>query len=358
MASKKNHQLDERKKKILKAVTDDYILSAEPVGSRTVAKRYELGLSSATIRNEMADLEESGYLEQPHASAGRVPSDLGYRYYVDALMSMRQLSPVDIDLIYSQMDLHQQELEILIHKTAKILGQITKYPSIVLAPQIQTALFRHIQLVKLAPKTILLLIVTDTGYVENKIIDFEGEISSEELDHLSIILNKKLRGISLKDLNTIVLNELHSEMVLHDHFYNESIKVLIKAMTNKTNERVFVDGATKILEQPEFNDIQKFKTLMNLLEEEERLYKLLANNSKQTAQVKIGHENNDEEIHDCSVVTSSYEIAGRTVGVIGILGPTRMEYARILPIVEYTAAVLSELLTQISKRGHGRIDSS
>ncbi len=357
MASKKNQPLDERKKKILKAVTDDYILSAEPVGSRTVAKRYQLGLSSATIRNEMADLEESGYLEQPHASAGRVPSDLGYRYYVDALMSVQQLSGGEVDLIYSQMDHHQQELEMLIHKTAKILGQITKYPSIVLAPQMQTALFRHIQLVRLAPKTILLLIVTDTGYVENKIIDFEGEISSEELDHLSVVLNKKLRGISLKDLNTVLLNDLHSEMILHDHFYNEAIKVLIKAMSKKSNERVFVDGATKILEQPEFSEIQKFKPLMNLLEEEERLYKLLADNSKSSAQVKIGHENSDEEIHDCSVITSSYEIAGRTVGVIGVLGPTRMEYARVMPIVEYTAAVLSELLTQLSRRGHGRIDS-
>jgi heat-inducible transcriptional repressor len=346
MASK----LDERKKQILKVVTDDYIASAEPVGSRTIARRYDLGLSPATIRNEMADLEESGYLEQPHTSAGRIPSERGYRYYVDALMSLQKLTDNDIEQIHGELDQYHQEIESVIHQTSKILVQMTKYPSIVLSPQYQTAIFRHIQLIKLAANTILVLIVTDTGYVENKVIELQGDVSTEELDQISALLNQKLRGINLKDLRPTLLNEIRSDLVFHNQLFNEAIKLLVKSITNKTNERVLVDGATKILEQPEFADIQKFKPLLNVLEEEERIYKLLSNGANRGAQVKIGHENEDHGIQDCSVVTASYEIAGRTVGVIGVLGPTRMEYAKVLPVVEHTAAILSELLTQISNK--------
>jgi heat-inducible transcriptional repressor len=346
-----NYKLDDRKKSILKVVTDDYIASAEPVGSRTIARRYNLGLSPATIRNEMADLEESGYLEQPHTSAGRIPSETGYRYYVDALVSLQRLSQQDIEGIYKEMESYHQEIEAIIHQTSKILVQMTKYPSVVLSPQFQTAIFRHIQLVKLSMTTILVLIVTDTGYVENKIIELKTEVSSEELDRVSELLNRKLRGVCLKDLHNTLLNDIQAELIFHDKFFNESIKLLIKAITNRSTERVYIDGAIKILEQPEFTDLQKFKPLMNALEEEDRLYKLLSRNSGRGAQVKIGSENEDLGLHDCSVITASYEIAGRTVGVIGVLGPTRMDYAKVLPIVEYTASVLSELLTLISKRG-------
>lgn len=343
-------ELDGRKKQILKVVTDDYISSAEPVGSRTIARRYDLGLSPATIRNEMADLEEGGYLEQPHTSAGRVPSEKGYRYYVDALMSMQQLNAQEINLIYRELEKHHHEIENLIHQTSKILTQMTKYPSMVLGPQIETAVFRHIQLIKLSENTILVLILTDTGYVENKIIELENGITDVELDCLSSLLNHKLRGMNLKDIKSSIIREIRTEMVFQDEFFNEAIKVLIKSITAHSQERVFLDGATKILEQPEFANVIKFKPLLKVLEEEENLYKLLTNNLQRGAKVKIGSENEDFGIQDCSVVTAGYEIAGRTVGVIGVLGPTRMEYGKVLPIVEYTAEILSDLLTRICKR--------
>ncbi|NLY74885.1 MAG: heat-inducible transcription repressor HrcA [Firmicutes bacterium] len=343
-------ELDGRKKQILKVVTDDYIASAEPVGSRTIARRYKLGLSPATIRNEMADLEESGYLQQPHTSSGRIPSEKGYRYYVDALMSLRQLEESEIELIYTELEKHQREIDAIIHQTSKILAQLTQYPSMVIGPQFQAAAFRHIQLIKLAPDTVLVLIVTDTGYVENKIIELENEISDAELDRISYLLNQKLRGVSLKDLKTSVIKEIRSDMALQDHFFSEALKVLIKSISEHPHERIFVDGAIKILEQPEFSDVLKFKPIMKALGEEDCLYKLLSSNLQRGAKVKIGSENQDLGIQDCSVVTAGYEIAGRTVGVIGVLGPTRMEYAKVLPIVEYTAAILSELLTQIHKR--------
>ena len=342
-------ELDGRKKQILKVVTDDYISSAEPVGSRTIARRYDLGLSPATIRNEMADLEEGGYLEQPHASAGRVPSEKGYRYYVDDLMSLQYLNEHDLELIYHELEKHHHEIEVLIHQTAKILTQMTKYPSMALGPQIETAIFRHIQLIKLSGNTILVLIVTDTGYVENRIIELKNGISDVELDRFSSLLNYKLRGMNLKDIKSSFIREIRSEMVFQDEFFSEAIKVLVRSIADHSQERVFLDGATKILEQPEFSNLIKFKPLMKVFEEEENLYKLLTNNLQRGAKVKIGSENENFGIQDCSVVTAGYEIAGRTVGVIGVLGPTRMEYAKVLPVVEYTAGILSDLLTRICK---------
>lgn len=343
-------EMDDRKKRILKVVTDDYIVSAEPVGSRTIARRYDLGLSPATIRNEMADLEDSGYLEQPHTSAGRVPSEQGYRYYVDTLMSLYKLSHQEVERLHFQLDERHQEIESIIHQTSRILANMTQFPSIILGPQMQTAIFRHIQLIKLAETTVLVLIVTDTGYVENKIIELGHEISVEELDTLSAILNRKLRGISLRDIHATLLNDIRAEMVENDHFYQETMKLLIKAVSNHANERVFVEGAAKILEQPEFTDLHKFKPFMALLEEEERLYKIMTRQTNRQAQVKIGRENEEIGINDCSVITAGYEIGGRTVGVIGVLGPTRMDYSKVMTIVEYTAAMLSEFLTQINKR--------
>ncbi len=349
MASK----LDDRKKQILKVVTDDYIASGEPVGSRTIARRYDLGLSPATIRNEMADLEESGFLEQPHTSAGRVPSERGYRYYVDALMARKSLSEKELEVIYGELDQYHEEIESLIHQTSKILVQMTQYPGLVLSPQLQTAIFKHIQLVKLSKSTILVVIVTDTGFVENKMIELQQEISSDELDRLSVLLNQRLRDLSVRDLQLNHFMDLNSELVFHDQLFNEAIKVLIKSLSdrNKNGERVYIEGTAKILEQQEFLDLQKLKPLMGVLEEENRLYKLLYKDVIAKSKVKIGHENEDQVIQDCSVVTASYEIAGRAVGVIGVLGPTRMDYAKVLPIVEGTASVLSELLSQISKRG-------
>jgi heat-inducible transcriptional repressor len=230
---------------------------------------------------------------------------------------------------------------------------MTQYPSLVLSPQLQTAIIRHIQLVKLSGRAILIVVVTDTGFVENKMIELQKEISSEELDRLSTLINQRLRGLSLQNLQLSDFKDINSDLIFHDQLFNESMKVLIKSLsgTNKSGDRVHIEGATKMLEQPEFLDLQKFKPLLNLLEEENRLYNLLYKDVIARSRVKIGHENQEEGIRDCSVVTASYEIAGRAVGVIGVLGPTRMDYAKVLPVVEGTAAILSDLLTQMSKWG-------
>ncbi len=341
-------EMDERKKRILKVITDDYIASAEPVGSRTIARRYNLGLSPATIRNEMADLEESGYLEQPHTSAGRVPSELGYRYYVDALMSHKRLLDEEVEQIYLELEEHHREIDQVIRRTSRILGQFTKYPSLVLSPQLDSAFFRHIQLIRLSETTILVLIVTDTGYIENNVIETGSGISDSELEQISNFFNSKLRGICLKEFQPSLLTDIRSEMVYKNEFFAEAVKILVRSASRQLKERVIVGGTSKILEQPEFADLERFKSFSQLLDEEERLYALLTRGvPPKGTQVKIGHENEDSVIQDCSVITAGYEIAGRPVGVIGVLGPTRMDYGKVMPVVEYTANILSELLTQI-----------
>lgn len=347
-------EMDQRKKQILKVITDDYIISAEPVGSRTIARKHNLGLSPATIRNEMADLEESGYLEQPHTSAGRVPSEQGYRYYVDALMSLQKLSPQEMDLIYHDLEQHRQGIEAVIHQTSKLLVQMTRYPALVLSPHTEAAVFRHLQLVRLTEQTVLVLVVTDTGFVENKVIELQVPLSDRELDRISNLLNQRLRGLNLKDLRSAVVKEIRAELVIHEEFLNEALKLLLQAISNHSQERVVIDGAAKILEQPEFADVQRIKPIMRVLEEEQRLYKMLTATTKSGSQVKIGRENQEAGIAECSVVTANYQIAGQIVGVIGVLGPTRMEYGRVMPIVEYTAAILSELLTKLSRSGSGK----
>lgn len=343
--------LDARKNKILKVITDDYIISAEPVGSRTIARQYDLGLSPATIRNEMADLEESGFLEQPHTSSGRIPSEQGYRYYVDSLMSLQKLTEKQIKRIQVEFSKHNQQLEQIIQQASKILVELTEYPSLVLSPQFEASVFRHVQLVRLSDSNIMVLVVTDTGHVENKVVEFEGGIADSELDRISTMLNHRLRGVSIKDLRSTLITEIRNELLSHPDFFNEAIRLLVKAISDPGHqEKVHLNGAIKMLEQPEFTELHKFKPLMDVLYEEKQLYNLLIHNAHPGANINIGNENKDYGLVDCSVITASYEIAGRMVGVIGVLGPTRMDYARVLPIVENTANVLSELLTKLCKQ--------
>lgn len=345
-------EMDDRKKRILKVITDDYIISAEPVGSRAIARRYDLGISPATIRNEMADLEDSGFLEQPHTSAGRVPSGRGYRYYVDALMSLRTLSENDIKRIQMELEHRNRQLEEIIHQTSKLLVQLTEYPSLVMAPQMKTSVFRHVQLVKMSDKAVLVLVVSDTGHVTNKVIELDNNIDDEELDRISTMLNQKLRGISFDNLNSAILNDIRNEMANRREFFEEAMKLIAKTVSAATSqEKVFVNGTTKILEQPEFVELDKVKPLLDALDEEEQLQQLLMHGNTSGMHVHIGEENQSAALADCSVITTGYEIAGRTVGVIGVLGPTRMDYAKVMPLVEHTANVLSELLTQLCKHG-------
>lgn len=342
-------ELDPRKEKILRVVTDDYIESAEPVGSRTIARKHKLGLSPATIRNEMADLEESGYLKQPHTSAGRIPSHRGYRYYVNALMKQKKLTGDELAFIKSEFGQKHKatEHESILQRTAKILAQITRYPSLILTPRPQEVKFRHVHLVSLDPNRILVLVVMDTGFVENRLVETVVSYTQDELNRTSAFLNSKLQGVSLFDFRETILNELKKEVQSADRFFKDTLRLLINTLENKKQDRVYVDGTINILEQPEFKQVEKVKLLMSILEEEEKLLGIMARTLlKRGLSICIGEEINNDEVDDCSVVTATYEVDGRVLGALGVLGPTRMDYAHVITVVDFVAKCLGNFLSE------------
>lgn len=342
-------RLDERKRKILRAVTDDYISSAEPVGSRTIARKYDLGLSPATIRNEMADLEEEGYLQQPHTSAGRIPSDRGYRYYVNSLLSQRSLTPGDYLEIHTELERRRLGMEELLQQAGKLLAQMSNFPAMVSTPHQQKVSFRHIQLVPLNEKNVMVLVVTDTGMVESQLLPTEIEWTYDELDRITKWINQQLRGVSFEELTGKLWTEIRTDLMMQDNCFHQALSSLLNSLANSQLDRVYLDGAANILEQPEFREIERIRPLMGLFETEDLLLNLLKPTENGVA-IRIGRENKEEAIKECSVVTANYLIGNNAVGVVGIIGPTRMDYGKILSIVEYISKYLSKLLTDVGNQ--------
>ncbi|MGE5558086.1 MAG: heat-inducible transcriptional repressor HrcA [Bacillota bacterium] len=342
-------KMDDRKRDILRAVTDDYISSGEPVGSRTIARKYKLGLSPATIRNEMADLEESGFLEQPHTSSGRIPSDRGYRYYVDALMQQRPMTPEEINNIRSYYETQKEEFEGILRQTAKILTQMTNYPSFSSAPKLSQSMLRHIQFLPLSDRNVLIILVMDSGHIEHRIMQMSQDLESGVLEKFSNALNQQLIGKHIQDITMECLKAIRTDLILHDYFFDQIIKMVLEAMHSRQKDKLFLEGASHILEQPEFKQIDKVKPILELFEEEDKLYAVLTGDEvKEKIKVYIGKENDSSmSLSDCSVVTAVYDLGGQTFGKIGILGPKRMDYAKMVAMVQYVSQYLSELIKGI-----------
>lgn len=341
----------ERKRRILKVITDDYISSAEPVGSRTIARKYDLGLSPATIRNEMADLEEEGYLQQPHTSAGRIPSDRGYRYYVDALMERRRLRAEETATIKRDLAARERALDQVIHQAARVLAQFTRYPSLILTPDRESAVIKHIQLVHLGDRNVVVLVVTDTGQVESKIIECDPGLDQAELERLSNLLNERLFNRHVSEIKKSMIREIKTRMQSEDLLFHQALQALVNGAQMGGAEQVVMDGTAQILDQPEFADRDRFRPLLNLLGEEQSLYRLLRETAAgERVNVSIGQENKDAAVRDCSVITATYEVNQRSLGIIGVLGPTRMDYAKVLTVVEFMATHLSAILNDLAGR--------
>lgn len=334
-------ELDARKRKILEAVIIDYISTAEPVGSRTISKKYELGVSPATVRNEMADLEELGLLEQPHTSAGRIPSDLGYRYYVDCLMRKKDVEDKIKKHIKKSFSKKAKQIEDVIENTNKTLSTMTNYTSLVIAPKADKNSLQMIQLIFVEPGKTLIVIITDAG-VENKFIDVPQSVTKEDLDIVTMLLNQKLKGLTTEDWDKNILRELQSNLIKQQKIYIQTIDLLGSILNTQTENKVYLGGALNILNQPEFMDVDKARSLLTLLEQED-LNNLIKNNLKEGVSVKIGSENTCEGIQDCSLITATYRLDGNVLGTIGVLGPTRMQYSHVVSIVDYLSKVLSRL---------------
>ncbi|WP_035571099.1 heat-inducible transcriptional repressor HrcA [Halonatronum saccharophilum] len=347
--------MTDRKKKILKAIVNEYVMSAEPVGSRTLARRYDFGVSPATLRNDMADLEEANYLEQPHRSAGRIPTDKGYRFYVDALMDLKKLSNNQAKVIEDDYSVKNRELQDLIEETSQLLSDLTNYTSMVLSPQIRESIFQHLQLVPISSKKVLIVLVTDTGLVKNRIIDVIKPIDSDQLANISRFLNERLYGLPLQNISDQLLLKLTKEFINKNTLEIKDLSFINNEIfTNNNSKRgkIYFGGTAYILDQPEFNDINKVKTVLNVLEHDNLIYDIFNktgdksnHNSQSGVEVIIGSENYFEEIKDCSFVIATYNIKGRPIGKIGVLGPTRMEYAKVVESVRFISEILSNLLT-------------
>ena len=343
-------KMDDRKQKVLLAIVHDYIATAEPVGSRTIAKKFKLGVSPATIRNEMADLEEQGYIEQPHTSAGRVPSEQGYRYYVDYLMKRHDLSAEEEDLIRSEFDIKVRDIGQVIHKTGQLLSQLTHYTAMVLTPSIGTSSFKHIQLVSMNPTQAMVVVVMDNGALHHRLIEVPESISPEDMETISGILNAKLRGLTNENIKLTLVKEIYFELARHKHVLDLALELLEDSLTMKAEDKIYLGGVFNMLNQPEFHNVEKVKTLLSILEQEKLLYGLMTGEKQDSGvTVRIGGEIKNQGIKECSMVTAAYSVAGRKIGSVGVLGPTRMEYAKVISVVDFMTKNLSQALERMMK---------
>ena len=343
-------KLGARKLKILQAIIDDYIRTAEPVGSRTLAKKYGLGISSATIRNEMSDLEEMGFLEQPHTSAGRVPSDKAYRFYVDKLMKVRSLDQKEAEYIRETYESTIDQIEQIIFHTAETLSEVTNYTSLAMAPRLSKVTIRHIQLVQVDGEFALLVIVTSSGILRDTLIRIPEGINNDYLSRVSNILNEQFRGKTIDQIDTEDLANIRDKFLKNRKFFSSLLDILIQRFRESEKREVYLGGMTNIFNFPEYQDIIRAQSFLNLMEEKDLLYDILSNSTEDGVWVSIGSENSYNELHDCSIVTATYSLEDRVLGTIGLIGPTRMEYSKAISVMDYMGKALSRYLTRLYGR--------
>ncbi len=336
--------LDERKRRVLQALTDDYIQTAEPVGSRNLARKYNLGVSPATIRNEMADLEEEGYLHQPHTSAGRIPSDKGYRYYVDELMVRWEPGPAERSAVYREVVAVRRAMEEMVHEAARLLARATQYASVVAAPRLEASVFRRLDLIALDETRIVAVVVADPGFVQHRIVEVGCPVSQEQCDAAAERLNRRLIGLRYGDIGRDLLAGLREETG-QGELYDAVADLLTGSLGDRQSDKVYLEGTLNILNQPEFRDIERARSLLALLEAREILNQVLSMAARTSGTtVIIGQENPVVALRECSVVSAAYRLGDEVIGAIGVLGPTRMDYSKAVGMVQYVADHLSEAL--------------
>ena len=325
--------LSERKFKILEAIINDYIHTAEPIGSRTIAKRYGLGISSATIRNEMSDLEEMGLIIQPHTSSGRIPSEKGYRFYVDYMMQSRVLTPDEALFLQRMIIDNITQTEYMIQETAKALASLTNYPAIVSEPHIKKIKIKHVQLVPLDEKSLLLVLVTDTKTVKNQVVNLQSAPGYEALTLLSQLLNRHLGGLSIREIERGLIDKLLAEFGSQAHVLMPILGIIADMIQSEDDVRVYTSGVKNILAFPEFSDIRKAEAIFQALEDREFLFAILGQARFEGIEIVIGEENSLELLKPCSLIKANYTIDNQSTGCIALIGPTRMDYAQAVSVL-------------------------
>lgn len=339
-------EMDERKIRILQAIINDYITTAEPVGSRTIAKKYDLGISSATIRNEMADLEEMGYLEQLHSSSGRKPSDKGYRLYVDKLMRVTELSDEEELIIKNQLiNAALFEVDKIVKQATQLLSEMTKLTCVVKAPSAKKSCIKSIQLLNIDNSNILAVIITDTGLIKNTMIRVQKPLSNEALTKLTSILNARLNNLTVEEINLAVINNLKKDLINYEEIFDAIIPALYDSLNSGGPSDIYLEGTTNMFNYPEYNDIEKAREFLFLLNNKETISGLL--DTKSGITISIGEENFIEEAKDCSIISGVYSIGGRPLGAIGVIGPTRIPYSKTITLLTKVVKEINDNIGQI-----------
>ena len=351
--------LSERKLKILQAIIADFIRTAEPVGSRTISKNYDLGVSPATVRNEMSDLEELGYLSHPHTSSGRVPSEKAYRLYVNELMKKRELTSEEKDAIASRLYGNVTELENLMKRAAHILSEITNLTAFAMTPRKDEDTLKYINLLPVDDYTVVLMLVSESGKVSNTTVRLEKPASEESLRILSKTMSYNYRGKTLSEALTLdIIESFKTDAESMAMFERNIVPSFVKTLEDMLNVNLYMDGLTNIFSLPEYNDLDRAKMFLEMMDKREDLTKALINRENGVI-ITIGNENKEEAMQDCSLITATYHVDGKLMGKIGVIGPTRMRYGEVTSIVEYLTDNISDAFkitegeTEGDKKGNG-----
>lgn len=339
-------ELSARKKLILKTIISDYIRTAEPVGSKAIASRPELGFSSATIRNEMSELEEMGYLEKPHTSAGRIPSPAGYRLYVDELMGQPNLTAADVDRINSVMKLKVKELDRMVSEAGKLISNLTDYTTLAVTPVMQRVTIRKFQIISVSPVDFVIVAVTDSGVVKNKMLRTAAPVTADEAELLTYVLNQTLTGIPIDAITPERFDIVRRAagvtalLTLVAEFLNEFIEEM-------SEQKVFLQGASKLLAYPEYRDVHKAQELLDFISDESNMPALRAfTRDIDGVRITIGPENGKGPMQNASMVYATYNIGSVGRGLIGIVGPTRMDYAKLSARLALFSKGLNRLIAE------------
>ena len=332
--------LDDRKKKILQAIVEEYINTAEPVSSGALVKNYNMEYSSATIRNEMAELEKQGYIEKPHTSSGRVPSEKGYRYYVDELLRDNELSLEEIEYIQKQLETKVDEIEDLTKIATNTLSEITHYTTVAIGPTPTTQMIEGIKFVSLGARMLMAIIMTDTGMVKETIIKFEEDITEKQISTLNKFFNNKLKGEPLETIDRPLEEYIIEEMKDSINVIKPIIEQLKKVIHQE--KQLYLEGTNKSFDLPEFKSLQIAKNFINILDTKEIVNEMLNSGIADDINVYIGEENEEEKLKDFSVVTFKHKVGNKDLGTIGIIGPKRMDYSKVISVMKYINKRLNE----------------
>lgn len=336
-------ELTERQRRILESIIKDYVSTAEPVGSRAVVKKHGLKISAATVRNEMADLEEMGYLEQPHTSAGRIPSEEGFRYYVDFMMEKEKLSDEELGLLHEALDDNMQEWSDVVQRVGHFLSQVTNYASFVIVPSIKLSQFHSLQIIPMQEGQAIVLVVTDIGIILHRRITIPPTMQLDELRKIGDLFNHALRAKSLQEIKRSDLKVLRDEIRYRRQVIDKALEAIDNLLDHSQDDQVVITGALNIIKEPEFKDLDKLHKVLTIFEEDRQIKDILPDQIGKDVTIRIGSENKLEDIKEMSLVFAGYNTAGE-MGKMGVIGPVRMEYWKAAGTVESVSLIIDQML--------------